>query len=102
MIGHHNWIEDMTVTEEIKAAKQAVQQVLKPNQVPGGSIEDNTGLNCYCQTPTELTLFPLIAITMIKVTMTTLTKIKKGKKVNSVEFDAIESHSPPVLVYTLN
>ena len=27
-IGHHNWIEDVTVQQEIKAAKELVQQVL--------------------------------------------------------------------------
>ena len=36
-IGHHNWIEDVTVQQEIKAAKELVQQVLKPSQCPGGS-----------------------------------------------------------------
>ena len=42
-IGHLNWIEDMTVTAEIKAAKELVQQALKPNQCPGGSQDDNIG-----------------------------------------------------------
>ena len=43
VIGHHNWIEDATVKEEIKSAKQLVQKVLKPGQCPGGSRDDNIG-----------------------------------------------------------
>ena len=42
-IGHHNWIEDVTVQPEIKAAKELVQQVLKLSQCPGGSQDDNIG-----------------------------------------------------------
>ena len=43
MKGHHNWIEDATIKTEMKAGKEVVQQVLKPNQCPGGSKEDNMG-----------------------------------------------------------
>ena len=43
MVGHHNWIVDMTVKDKVKGAKEIVQQVLKPNRVPGGSKEDNIG-----------------------------------------------------------
>ena len=44
MIQHLNWIEDATVKDEIKAAKERVQQALKPAQCPGGSKEDNLGM----------------------------------------------------------
>ena len=44
-VGHHNWIEDSTVKDVIGAAKRDVQQALKPGQVPGGSNEDNRGMD---------------------------------------------------------
>ena len=43
MIFHHNWIEDATVKGDIKLAKEKVQKVLKPGQVPGGSKDENFG-----------------------------------------------------------
>ena len=43
MIQHLSWIEDATVKDEIKSAKEKVQQALKPGQCPGGSKEDNLG-----------------------------------------------------------
>ena len=43
MVGHFNWIEDMTVTAVLAGAKRDIQQALKPSQVPGGSKEDNIG-----------------------------------------------------------
>ena len=43
MINHHAWVEDMTVKDQVKGAKEVVQRVLKPNQVSGGSKDDNIG-----------------------------------------------------------
>ena len=49
MTEHHNWIEDSTVKDQMKAAKEVVQQALKPNQVPGGSREQNQGCKIHPQ-----------------------------------------------------
>ena len=43
MIGHYNWIEDATVKDDIARAKKVAQEVMKPGQAPGGSVEDNQG-----------------------------------------------------------
>ena len=43
MINHHAWVEDMTVKNQVKGAKEFVQRVLKPNHVPEGSKDDNIG-----------------------------------------------------------
>ena len=53
----------------------------------------------YCQTPTEFT-FPIVTTT-ITMTSITLTKIKRGKKVNTVEFEATGAGGPllPYKIY---
>ena len=43
MIDHLNWIEDATVKDEIKTARELVQTVLMPGRVPGGSVGENIG-----------------------------------------------------------
>jgi hypothetical protein len=49
MTNHMNWIEDATVKDQMKAAKEVVQQALKPNQVPGGTRGQNQGCKIHHQ-----------------------------------------------------
>ena len=45
MEGYENWVEVKDVQADLKLAKSQVQEVLKPGKIPGGSKEDNMGVD---------------------------------------------------------
>ena len=44
MIDHTHWVETQEVKIAVKAAKERIQEALRPGKVPGGSKEENVGV----------------------------------------------------------
>ena len=47
MVGHEDWVENQQIAPAIKEAKEVIREALKPNKFPGGSKEDNLGLEKF-------------------------------------------------------
>ena len=44
MVSHTQWVETAEVKGALKAAKEKIQEALRPGKVPGGSEDENIGV----------------------------------------------------------